>query len=262
MKSRNRQGFTLVELLVVITIIGMLMALVMPAVQAARESARRADCANNQRNVAKGMMDYEALHKGFPSFVLNVGGQTGSWVVGVLPSLGRNDLYKKWKDPEVTPKPNQQLDVLICKSDPPESSGSAAWLYYVVNYEICGRNKGKSIDYLNMNDGVGSTLLLSEKRWHSEGSNPEARRWSLVSDDGSSQSPGMNLVFHRPRPDASEDYEKEGRRPDSNHKGGANYVFCDNQVKFIDETIDLMVYSALCTPKAIDGEIVLDDSMY
>ncbi len=69
MSRRNRRGFTLVELLVVITIISMLMALLMPAVQAARESARRATCMNNQKQIALAMMMYEGARTKFPGYM-------------------------------------------------------------------------------------------------------------------------------------------------------------------------------------------------
>jgi len=64
--SRNRTGFTLVELLVVIAIIGILVALLLPAVQAAREAARRSQCMNNLNQFAKAMLNYENTYKGFP----------------------------------------------------------------------------------------------------------------------------------------------------------------------------------------------------
>ena len=63
----NRLGFTLVELLVVISIIAILAALLMPAIQAAREAARRAQCTNNQRQVAFALLNYEQTKKGFPA---------------------------------------------------------------------------------------------------------------------------------------------------------------------------------------------------
>ena len=63
----STRGFTLVELLVVIAIIGVLIALLLPAVQAAREAARRSQCANNITQLSKAMLNYESSNKGLPS---------------------------------------------------------------------------------------------------------------------------------------------------------------------------------------------------
>lgn len=88
---RLKSGFTLVELLVVITIIGVLIALLLPAVQAAREAARRMQCSNNLKQVGLGLVNYENAHGTFPPPAIH--SNQLSWHVLVLPFTEQTALY-------------------------------------------------------------------------------------------------------------------------------------------------------------------------
>ena len=99
-----RPAFTLVELLVVITIIGMLMALLMPAISAAREQGRRSQCMNNEKQLGVALLSYEGSHKSFPGWQNWVAGAATpvSWLSMLLPNMERTDLWQKVKSAATT----------------------------------------------------------------------------------------------------------------------------------------------------------------
>lgn len=95
----RRQAFTLVELLVVIAIIGILVALLLPAVQAAREAARRMSCSNNMKQLGLALHNYHDTFKVFPANFdgsLNQGRISFSWIVHTLPFIEQGPLYNQF----------------------------------------------------------------------------------------------------------------------------------------------------------------------
>ena len=90
----TRGGFTLVELLVVIAIIGILVALLLPAVQAAREAARRIQCLNNVKQIGLGILNYESAHGSYPPGGIR-NGYGCSWWVRTLPYIEEDTIYRQ-----------------------------------------------------------------------------------------------------------------------------------------------------------------------
>lgn len=128
------QGFTLVELLVVIAIIGVLVALLLPAVQAAREAARRSQCANNLKQIGLSILNFENTKKRFPAGStaktdVQEGPYWSTWSIDILPYMEENALYALWNpkfhldDPNPDPKntnrdlKQRRVDAYLCPSD-------------------------------------------------------------------------------------------------------------------------------------------------
>ncbi|MBS0260332.1 MAG: DUF1559 domain-containing protein [Planctomycetes bacterium] len=89
-----RAAFTLIELLVVIAIIAVLVSLLLPAVQQAREAARRSQCANNLKELGLAIHNFEEVQKSLPSS--RMGPQHATWFVQILPYIEQPALYNQW----------------------------------------------------------------------------------------------------------------------------------------------------------------------
>jgi len=125
---RRPHAFTLVELLVVISIIGMLMALLFPALGAAMAAVRKAQCAHNMEQIGKAMIAYNTrrgnlpgrvnLIKVNPSTLANVSEHWVSWVAVLLPDIEKNEQWDRIREIGVVPTTQLgNIEILICPSD-------------------------------------------------------------------------------------------------------------------------------------------------
>ena len=150
---KMRRGFTLIELLVVIAIIAILISMLLPAVQQAREAARRIQCRNNLKQIGLALHNYLDVHSAFPpSFVSDVSTTDtpgGEWSIHarILPFLEQSALYnvadleKEYEAVENSGIANLRIDGYLCPSDPNDQTrtdGNGNAVHYPVNYGFNG----------------------------------------------------------------------------------------------------------------------------
>jgi prepilin-type N-terminal cleavage/methylation domain-containing protein/prepilin-type processing-associated H-X9-DG protein len=201
----RRFGFTLVELLVVISIIGIMLGLLLPAVQAAREAARCAQCQNNVRQIGIAAHNYEGCYKRFPSLgkFVPVGGVAWSVHSFLLPFIEENGINRliNFNDtyddqPQVT---TQRIGTYICPSeqnDVPFFEEQTRYLW-PVSYGFCygtwetfnpitGKGGDGAIVYngilqaRQVTDGLSKTMLAAEVKCQT----PYYRNGTLPDTDG------------------------------------------------------------------------------
>jgi prepilin-type N-terminal cleavage/methylation domain-containing protein len=209
--TSGRLAFTLVELLVVIAIIGILVALLLPAIQAAREAARRIQCQNHLKNLTLALLNYENAKKALPpanKAPLDVGQRVSreatdpslSWIVEILPLIEEDalaqqfDLKKTANNQSTTTRPEgKQPQLLLCPSDTArdrfyvaEGRGFAKGNYAVwtsPEHTVSMRcfpgamiNERQPLKRLT--DGTSKTLMLSEVRTRDD-QNDERGAWAI-----------------------------------------------------------------------------------
>jgi prepilin-type N-terminal cleavage/methylation domain-containing protein/prepilin-type processing-associated H-X9-DG protein len=283
-----RRGFTLVELLVVIAIISTLKGLLLPAVQSAREAARRNTCSNNLSQLGKALIAFDGRHQFVPGWKNRVTCRTGAirtppWSVMILPEIERRDIYNLM-DSGANPSASQ-LEIYNCPSSPaPDLSGNS--IAYAGN---CGDPSAPSrgeglmfdtgtirigMDYVSGGDGCSNTLAFSEKngamvigfpRWDgidSTGANIwNAGVWTTSGSGAVITSGSMQpLGFILPGTTSgrfinSHDSRAEFSFPNSNHPGGVVSAFCDGHIRFLSDTIPGSVISQLMTSKSVDARL-------
>ena len=276
MKIRNRAGFTLVELLVVIAIIGILIALLLPAIQAAREAARRMSCLNNLVQLGVALQNYEAAHEFLPPGTINAEGPIRSepigyhmsWMVQILPYMEEGVTFRYIDfsvgayDKKNAPVREVRIPVFTCPSECGDVYREGIRLS---NYAGCHHDVEAPIDddnhgvfFLNSRirscdipDGSSHTIFVGEKLvdeddlgWMS-GTRATLRNTGMLMAKG-----GYGLYYGAPA-DESDQADADGAPAlevgsfGSCHPGVTNFLFGDGSVHSLSGSIDPIAYQQM-----------------
>ena len=271
----RRSGFTLVELLVTIAIIGVLVALVLPAVQSARASARRIQCLNQMRQLGLALHNYHDNYQAFPAGTWVLGPaspiQSGwGWGAMILPHLDQVPLYQSI-DFKIRTAVGSNLPLIGTPVSlwrcPSEISGDRLHInsddhspYDLASGNYCG--SGGVLDDMSatrmgdISDGTSQTLLLGERIVQSgiDGGLSFTSAWigQVAFDDGYEYRCVPHLTASRQHP--INESLLESQCFGSRHTGGAHFVLCDGSARFFSQNIDANMFEALGTPSG--GEVV------
>jgi prepilin-type N-terminal cleavage/methylation domain-containing protein/prepilin-type processing-associated H-X9-DG protein len=271
-----RRAFTLVELLVVIAIVALLVAVMLPAVQHSRESARRAQCHNHLRQIGVGLLAYHDASAAFPPGLVdritgsNPQGKQLAWSVFVLPFVEESSVYRMvdlraaYRSAANRQAGGTVIAIYNCPSTVRLASDRTgpttgdrnrngrwdpgddlAFTDYGGNFGFSGLNKGFSngvlvretlITIQQITDGTSHTILVSEDTGRGAAFDGQWINGENIFDQ-------TGPINNRSLPESQWQYDEMW----SDHPNGINALFCDGSVHFIDEQIDLETLAALCT---------------
>ena len=266
-RRAGRLGLTLVELAVVLCVIGVLAALLLPAVQQAREAARRVQCCSHLKQLALALHGYHACHRVFPPGSLKKGPafpiQTGwGWGAMILPFLEQAPLFEQidFRFPTTSGTNGrlirQPLAIWHCPSDPaPDLLVVPAVIVARGNYAgSAGSPRGRGILYefsrvrfADLTDGASHTFLLGERANQVDvsglGSFTSAWCGKLAASAGylSHSVPHVQAIGLLPVNGCMDFPDGFG----SYHAGGVQMALGDGSVHFVSEDIDPDTYEAL-----------------
>ncbi|HZN33373.1 MAG TPA: DUF1559 domain-containing protein [Pirellulaceae bacterium] len=254
-----KRGFTLVEILVVIAIVAILAGLLLPAVQMAREAARRMRCQNNLHQIGLALLGFESLHGRLPAGRDAERSRQHAWSTAILPQLEQAALYqrydfsKSWKDPSNQQVTAANVAVYRCPSavgkwdgkidyggnygsaltglKPGFSSGCAweAGAFPPVHLAMPGQYRSAAVRLGEITDGTSQTFLVLE-----DADRPAAQ--------GGLWASGHNCFAHDGPINANVSKEIFSRHP-----CGANALLADGSVRLLTDSIALPLLGALCT---------------
>ncbi len=277
----RRSGFTLVELLVVIAIIGVLVALLLPAVQSARESARRMSCQNNIRQIAIAVHNYHDINKSLPPASTNPALSGSSGFAAILPFIEQASIYSQYdfskgnSDPANLAAVSQRIKAYICPSCffvrkvpsgdcDANSRAPGTYAFSVGSGDPYGSGgvptngaimtAGSQLtNFATITDGTSNTFLAGEAHWG-------FRDYLFTSGNCAGQARGGFSYWASPYPLATAFSTKGPFNPQSmngdslrltnfrsSHVNGVNMTMVDGSVQFIITNIDHAILDSLAT---------------
>ncbi len=294
--SCRRPGFSFIELLVAVTIIGILVSLLLPAIQAAREAARRSNCQKNLAQLILAIHNYQNLHEFYPPGTIdaqrpvrNVAqGYHHGWIVQILPFLEQRNAWRNVDfsvgvyHPRNAPVARLSLDSLQCPSQvaPPTPQSCYAAVHHDAEAPIDVDNHGvfflnSRVRYEDVTDGSSQTIFLGEMFAERGGLGWMSGTRATLRNAGLSVAAtrvGGNPVLAQNVIGAVvAELQRAATKPTkidpllvvggfgSNHPGGAQYAFGDGRVTFLSATASPQIMGFLA--HRADG-IALDAEAY